>query len=280
LTASTQLECLATDRNSAPDLAGDLPVLPRDGVPSFLEKPMSIVLPAKQENRLLALLPPIERDRVLKDCKLVDLTFGSTLWEQGDRMRYVYFPTGGFISMLTSVDDHTLEVGMIGDEGMCGQSPVLGVERAPLRALVQGSGKSLRLKAASFQQHLADSPVLHQLMLGYVHVLLSQLAQMAACARFHMIEARLARWLLMTQDRAHADAFEVTQEFLAYMLGVRRVGVTAAARILQSRKLIRYARGHMSVVDRQGLEAAACACYQSDLDVYRRILGTRRKARP
>jgi CRP-like cAMP-binding protein len=243
----------------------------------LLENPMSIVLPANQENRLLALLPSSERERILDDGKLVELSFGTTLWEQGDRMRYVYFPTAGFISMLTTVDDHTLEVGMIGDEGMCGQSLVLGVERATLRALVQGSGNSLRLKAASFQQHLADSSVLRQLMLGYVHVLLSQLAQTAACTRFHMVEARLARWLLMTQDRAHADAFEVTQEFLAYMLGVRRVGVTAAARILQSRKLIRYARGHMSVLDRQGLEAAACACYQSDLDVYKRVLGLPRK---
>ena len=167
---------------------------------------------------------------------------------------------------------------MIGDEGMCGHSLALGVDTAPLRALVQGSGKSMRLKASTFRQHLKSSAALRNIMLGYVHVLLGQLAQNAACTRFHVVEARLARWLLMTQDRAHADVFDVTQDFLAFMLGVRRVGVTAAARILQSRNLIRYSRGHMDVLDREGLEAAACACYRSDIDTYRRVLGGRRKA--
>jgi CRP-like cAMP-binding protein len=240
---------------------------------------MSTMRHADQRNRLLELLPPKERERVLKDCALVDLVFDMTLWEQGDRMRYVYFPTVGFISLLTSVDDHTLEVGMTGDEGMCGHSTVLGVDDAPLRALVQGAGKSLRIKATTFRQHLENIPSLRQIMLGYIHVRLGQLAQTAACTRFHVVEARLARWLLMTQDRAHSDSFDVTQEFLAFMLGVRRVGVTAAARILQSRKLIRYARGHITVLDREGLEAAACICYRSDLDTYQRVLGVRKKAR-
>ncbi len=241
---------------------------------------MPIAPPTLPGNRLLALLPAKECERILEDATPVELHFGETLWEQGDRMRYVHFPTEGFISLLTTVDDHTLEVGMVGNEGMCGHSLALGVDTAPLRALVQGSGKSLRLKAAVFQAHLESSPALRLLMQRYIHVLLGQLAQTAACTRFHMVEARLARWLLMTRDRAHADAFDVTQDFLAFMLGVRRVGVTAAARVLQSRKLIRYARGHMIVLDRAGLEAAACACYRSDIDIYRRVLGTRRKARP
>jgi CRP-like cAMP-binding protein len=270
---------LATHRKFAPDRAGDLPVLSRDRIPPILENPMSNMPPANQENRLLTLLPPAERERIHRDGSLVDLSFGTTLWEQGDRMRHVYFPITGFISMLTSVDDHTLEVGMIGSEGMCGHSLVLGADTANLRALVQGSGTSLRLRTATFRQHLESSAALRQIMLGYVHVLLGQLAQTAACTRFHVVEARLARWLLMTRDRAHADVFEVTQDFLAYMLGVRRVGVTAAARILQSRKLIRYARGHMTILDRAGLEAAACICYQSDLDIYRRVLGARKKTR-
>ena len=240
---------------------------------------MSTLPLAHSGNRLLALLPPVESERIIRDCTLVELTFGDTLWEQGDRMRHAHFPTAGFISLLTTVDDHTLEVGMVGDEGMCGHSLVLGVDIAPLRALVQGSGESLRLKASAFQQHLDTCPALRQSMHGYIHVLLGQLAQTAACTRFHMVEARLARWLLMTQDRAHAQVFDVTQEFLAFMLGVRRVGVTAAARLLQSQELIRYTRGHMTILDRVGLEAAACVCYQSDLAMYRRVLGTRRKLR-
>ena len=224
-------------------------------------------------NRLLALLPPNERERILTDATLVDLTFGSILCEPGDCIKHVHFPITGFISLLTTVDDHTLEVGMIGDEGMCGHSLVLGIDETPLRALVQGSGKSLQLKASTFQEHLKSSPALRQLMLGYVYVLIGQLAQTAACTRFHRVEARLARWLLMTRDRAHAESFDVTQVFLASMLGVRRVGVTAAARVLQSQGLIRYSRGHMAILDRNGLEAAACVCYRSDIEIYRRMFG-------
>ncbi|MBL0163047.1 MAG: Crp/Fnr family transcriptional regulator [Xanthomonadales bacterium] len=238
---------------------------------------MPIVSPVNQDNWLLTSLPPKERERILKASTQVELTFGNTLWEQGERMRHVYFPNSGFISLLITVDGHTLEVGMIGNEGMCGHSLALGADLAPLRALVQGAGTSLRLKASSFRQILETSPALRQLLLGYTHVLMSQLTQTAACTRFHTVETRLARWLLMTQDRAHADTFDVTQDFLAFMLGVRRVGITAAARTLQAQKLIRYARGHVSVLDRSGLEAAACACYQSDLDIYRRVLGARKK---
>ena len=238
---------------------------------------MPIVAPVSQNNGLLTSLPQKEREHILKASTRVELTFGTTLWEQGERMRFVYFPSAGFISLLISVDGHTLEVGMIGNEGMCGHSLALGVDSAPLRALVQGSGASFRLKASSFRQILETSPALRELMLGYTHVLMSQLTQTAACTRFHTVETRLARWLLMTQDRAHADTFDVTQDFLAFMLGVRRVGITAAARTLQEKKLIRYARGHVTVVDRSGLEAAACACYQSDLDIYRHVLGARRK---
>lgn len=240
---------------------------------------MSTVPLALPGNRLLGLLPPRESEHILKDCKRVDLTFASTLWERGDRVRHVYFPTAGFLSLLTTVDDHTLEVGMVGDEGMCGHFLALGVDTAPLRAPVQGSGESLRLKASTFRRHLETSPTLRQIMHGYIHVLLCQLAQTAACTRFHKVEARLARWLLMTHDRAHADAFEVTQEFLAFMLGVRRVGVTVAARILQARKLIRYSRGHMEILDRSGLEAATCACYRDNLEIYQRVLGARKRAR-
>jgi len=221
-------------------------------------------------NHLLARLATTERDGFLADCSLVDLAFGSILYERGDRIGHVYFPIDSFVSMLMVVDGRSvLEVGMVGSEGMCGHALILGNNVAPLRVLVQGSGTALRMTATLFRRQLENAPALRQLLGRYVYVLLGQLAQTAACTRFHVVEKRLARWLLMTQDRAGSDAFEVTQEFLAFMLGVRRVGVTAAARSLQSRKLIRYSRGNIMILDRCRLEAAACACYRSDLETYR-----------
>jgi len=221
-------------------------------------------------NKLLATLPAKERDRFLADCTLENLAFGTVLCEQGERMRHVYFPTGCFISMLTTVDRRsTLEVGMIGDEGMCGYALNLGGNVSSLRALVQGAGTAWRMNTATFSRHLESMPGLRRILGRYVHVILGQLSHAAACLRFHVVEKRLARWLLMTQDRAHADSFGVTQEFLAFMLGVRRVGVTEAAGLLQSRKLIRYKRGNVTILNRKRLEAAACACYRADLDAYK-----------
>jgi CRP-like cAMP-binding protein len=231
---------------------------------------MSAKYPVTETNKLLAALPAKERERFLADCTLEKLTFGTVLYEQGDRMRYVYFPTDGFISMLTTVDRHsTLEVGMIGSEGMCGYALNLGGNVSSLRALVQGTGAAWRMKTATFLRHLERMPALRKILGRYVHVILGQLSQAAACLRFHVVEKRLARWLLMTQDRAHTDTFGVTQEFLAYMLGVRRSGVTEAASVLQSHKLIRYTRGKMTILNRSRLESSACACYRSDLDTYK-----------
>jgi CRP-like cAMP-binding protein len=229
-------------------------------------------------NQLLVALPTSVRDRFLDDCTLVDLVLGSVLCDEGERMRYVYFPIDSFISVLKTIDGHsTLEVGMIGGEGMYGYAAILGQSHAPLRALTQGAGTAWRMKAAAFRRQLQDMPALRRLLHRYVEVLMRQLAQTAACTRFHVVEERLARWLLMTQDRAHADSFDVTQEFLAFMLGVRRVGVTTAAGVLQSRKLIRYKRGNMTILNRGRLEAAACTCYQSDLEIYRHGLAAVRK---
>jgi len=221
-------------------------------------------------NQLLAALPAKERDRFLADCTLENLEFGTVLYEQGDQMRHVYFPIDGFISMLITVDRRfTLEVGMIGSEGMCGYALNLGGNVSSLRALVQGTGAAWRMNTAMFRRHLDTMPGLRQLLGRYVHVILGQLSQSAACLRFHVVEKRLARWLMMTQDRAHTDSFGVTQEFLAYMLGVRRSGVSTAAGILQARKLIHYTRGRMRILNRARLEAAACVCYRADLDAYR-----------
>ncbi len=231
-------------------------------------------------NKLLAALPIKERNLFIADGTIVDMALGSVIYEQGERIRHVYFPTESFISMLSVVDGKSmLEVGMIGTEGMCGHSLLLGENRAPLRALTQGSGTAWRMSASLFREKLGTLPTLRKVMGRYVTVIFRQLAQTAACTRFHVVENRLARWLLMTRDRAHADSFEMTQDFLAYMLGVRRSGVSYAAGILQSRQLIRYSRGSITILDLQRLEACACTCYQSDLDIYAHGMGLRRSGR-
>ena len=229
---------------------------------------------ANPVNRLLEALPDGDLRRMLAGCETVELEFADVLYAPRERLTHVYFPTSSFISLVMPVDDSdSLEVGLIGNEGMFGIPLALGVDMALVRAVVQGAGSALRMDAASFCRELGRSPALQREIDRYVFVQLSQLAQTAACTRFHVVEARLARWLLMTQDRAHADAFHITQEFLAFMLGVRRVGVTKAASSLQKRKLIHYSRGNITVLDRRGLKAASCGCYKADRDSYDRILG-------
>ncbi len=224
-------------------------------------------------NQLLESLPSVDQRRLLTGCEPVELVFSDVLYTPGDRLKHVYFPLKGFISLIMPVDDGAaLEVGLVGNEGMFGIPLVLGVDASPVRAVVQGAGSALRMDAASFIRELGRSPALQREIDRYVFVQLSQLAQTAACTRFHVVEARLARWLLMTQDRAHSSTFHITQEFLAFMLGVRRVGVTKAARSLQRRSLIHYSRGDITVLDRRGLKAASCGCYQADRDSYDRIL--------
>jgi CRP-like cAMP-binding protein len=235
-------------------------------VPSKLRTPAG--------NRLLEALPSSDRRRMLAECETVELAFAEVLYTPRERLSHVYFPIGSFISLIMAVDASTsLEVGLVGDEGMFGTPIVLGVDMSPVRAVVQGAGPALRMTAPAFCRELARSQALQRETDRFIFVQMCQLAQTAACTRFHVVEARLARWLLMTQDRAHADRFHVTQEFLALMLGVRRVGVTNAASALQARHLIQYKRGDVTVLDRRGLKSASCACYRADRDAYDQILG-------
>jgi len=225
------------------------------------------------QNLLIELLPRNARLRVLAICEPVELVMAQVLSEVGMPTRHVYFPTKGFISLVTPINGRpVLEVGMVGREGMLGTHLALGVTAAPLHALVQGAGAAWRIDAVAFRRELAHSSALQRGLNRYVYVMMMQLASAASCLRFHQIGPRLARWLLMTQDRAHSDSFYITHEFLAYMLGVRRVGVTTAASELQRGRLIKYHRGEIQVLNRRGLEAAACSCYAADREAYARIL--------
>jgi len=209
----------------------------------------------------------------MKLCKPVPLTMAEVLSDGGKPIRYVYFPIEGFISLVTRLDGKpVLEVGMVGREGMIGAQMALGVTREPLHAVVQGPGSAWRCGQLAFRSELARNKALQQSLSRYLHVTMTQLAGSAACLRFHQIGPRLARWLLMSQDRAHSESFRVTHEFLAFMLGVRRVGITTAAAALQRQGLVRYSRGDITVLDRQGLKAAACSCYESDRKTYAELL--------
>ena len=235
----------------------------------FMPKPNG-----RSENRLLAALPATDRRRLLARGEPVELVFAETLTEPGERIRHVFFPLESFISLISPIAAHEqLEVGLVGREGMLGVCLVLGVNASPLRSVVQGPGLAWRLDAAALRRELELSPALRRILDRYVYVLLRQFAQTAACTRFHFVDARLARWLLMTRDRAGSDRFPITHEFLAYILGVRRGGVTRAASALQRRKLIRYSHGNLQILDAHGLEAAACVCYAATNGAYASVLG-------
>lgn len=224
-------------------------------------------------NQLLMALPTKERRRLLKHCRPCPLNFADVLCKPGARMRYVYFPNRGLISLLTPVQGHAgVEVGMVGREGFAGIPLFLGVPTSPVQWLVQGAGDALCMQASDFTKQTAHSRPLQDALNRYVHTFIVQVAQTAACNSRHELGPRLARWLLMTHDRVQSDTFTLTQEFLAQMLNVQRAGVTRAAGTLQRRKLIRYRRGRITILDRQGLERAACGCYRAVNDIARRVL--------
>ena len=200
---------------------------------------------------------------MLSGLEPVKLVYGQVLYEPTGLIRHVYFPIDCLVSLLTAVDNgRVLEVGMVGNEGMVGMPMVLGIGESAVRALVQGGGTAMRMPASRFRTEFNKNILLQRALFRYTHLLMAQVSQTAACNRFHEAEGRLARWLLMTADRLHTDEFLLTHEFLAHMLGVRRVGVTKAAEGLRRKKLIVYSRGHIIILDRKNLEKTACVCYR------------------
>jgi CRP-like cAMP-binding protein len=229
---------------------------------------------APNGNRLLATLPPDEYARLAPHLETVALALKQVIYEPDEPIPHVYFVAEGVVSLTQGeVNGQTVEVATVGDEGMVGLPVFLGLDSTPGHAFVQIVGAAQRMPAAVFRREVRAGTPLHDLLHRYTQALMVQMAQGAACNRLHSVDARCARWLLQTHDRVRGDEFELTQEFLARMVGVRRAAVSEVAGALQEAGLIRYTRGTIRVLDRAGLEAAACACYGIIRTQYERALG-------
>jgi CRP-like cAMP-binding protein len=214
-------------------------------------------------NQLLAALPKKDHQALQHHLEEIPLVFEEILYQPNVLMADVYFPNSGIVSLLAGINGRsTLEVGLVGNEGMVGLGAFLGVSSSLNRAVVQGVGSAMRMNVTALRKECNKGGALPRLLQRYSHSVLTQVTQSAVCNQFHSVDARLARWLLMTHDRMGNDEFQLKQEFLSNMLGVRREGVSRAAGKLQRRKLIRYSRGHLHVLDRAGLEATSCGCYE------------------
>jgi len=228
--------------------------------------PSPTVLTVPTENRLIASLPRPEYERLAPHLERVQLTQGKILFGAGDLVRHVYFPLNGLVSLLSSTaDGETVEVAMVGYEGMVGVPAILRVGIAPHVCMVQIPGEALRLRVDVLRAEFSRNGQFQELLLRYTHSLFAQISQSAVCNRFHTVEARLGRWLLVIRDRVKSETFNLTQEFISYMLGTPRTVVTAAANKLQDAGFIRYKRGRITVLDRDGLESVACECGETVL---------------
>jgi CRP-like cAMP-binding protein len=226
-----------------------------------------------KKNRLLAALPEAEWHRWLPKLELVEMPLGEVLYESGVTLSHVYFPTTAIVSLLYVMENGaSAEIAVVGNEGLVGISLFMGGESTPSRAVVQSAGQGIRLAARSMKDEFNRAgPALH-LLLRYTQALITQMAQTAVCNRHHSVDQQLCRWLLLSLDRLQGDELVMTQELIANMLGVRREGVTEAALSLQQAGLIRYARGHIIVLDRAGLEKRTCECYAVVKKEYDRLL--------
>ena len=214
-------------------------------------------------NQLLTALPKKDYQALDKHLEEVPLVFDEVIYRPNVLISDVYFPNSGIVSLLAGADERsTLEVGMVGSEGMVGLSVFLGVDASHNIAVVQGAGSAMKMKASTLRKECRNGSALPHLLQRYAHSLITQITQAAVCNQFHALEARLARWLLMMHDRMDGDGFQVTQNFLSNMLGVRREGVSLAASNLQKLDLVAYSRGRFKILDRAGLEAKSCPCYE------------------
>ena len=229
---------------------------------------------APTKNRLIAALPREEYERILPYLGHVSFKLGEVVYESGVQMEHIYFPTTAIISLLYLMENgSSAEMGMAGKEGLVGIALFMGGNTTPNRAVVQSAGGAVRMKAQVLRNEFARGGAFQRLLLRYTQALLTQMSQTAVCNRLHTIEQQLCRWLLLSHDRLDSDELVMTQELIANMLGVRREGVTAAAGRLQEQGLISYVRGHIRILDRHGLEASVCECYQVVKDEYDRLLG-------
>jgi CRP-like cAMP-binding protein len=227
------------------------------------------------ENQILAALPRDEYERLLPNLKSVSLKDGQVLYEAGGTLRYAYFLDTAMVSLLSVIEGGaTCEVNLIGNEGVLGIQIFLKAKTVPYRAMVRVPGSARRMKADVLREEFDHCGPLHDSLLRYLHVLITQLSQSGVCSRFHTVEHRLCRWLLAAQDRVQSSNLEFTQEFLSQMLGGHRGSVSEAAAGLQKAGLIRYSRGHISILNRKGLEASSCECYRIIKKEFDRFFGT------
>ena len=226
-----------------------------------------------RQNRLLAVLPIAEFKRLFVDLELVPLPLGDVLYESGSQLQHVYFPTTSIVSLLYVMEDgSSAEIAVVGNEGIVGVSLFMGGETTPSRAVVQSAGHAYRLPGQLLKEEFYLAGPMQHLLLRYTQALLTQMAQTAVCNRHHSVDQQLCRWLLLSLDRLPSNELTMTQELIANMLGVRREGVTEAAGKLQAAKLIQYNRGRITVLDRVGLEARSCECYQVVKTEFDRLL--------
>jgi CRP-like cAMP-binding protein len=240
--------------------------------PNAVQSPMALAPPARP-NRLLSALPEAELARWLPQMEPVELPLGQVIYEPGSRLTHVYFPTTAIVSLLYVMENGaSAEIAVVGNEGIVGISLFMGGESTPSRGVVQSAGQGFRLRAnLMLQEFNRAGPVLH-LLLRYTQALITQMAQTAVCNRHHSLDQQLCRWLLLSLDRLPSTELVMTQELIANMLGVRREGVTEAAGELHRAGLIQYRRGHISVLDRSGLETRTCECYEVVKKEYDRLL--------